>query len=798
MNVTFKHYNIKVILALMIVVVSACSSPEDKANKFFENGMAFLEKGLLKKANIEFKNALQINRKMTKAIWGQVLVAEKKNKPRQQYKLLNAVLINEPENLQALVKLGRLLLLAGQLDKALEKSDVSMKVDNHDLSVLSLRAAVMLKLNDKTAAVSLAKQVLTKDPFYVDAIMILATERLASDDAKRAIEYLDQGLKKDSKNIALQLIKIKALEKLARLDSAEDVFKRLIIFYPKVSAFNEALAQFYVKHGKKENAEKIYRTVVVNNPENLKFKIKLVHFIKAVKGEGAALKQLKIFSLQDPGNTKLQFAEVQFYFSSKKNSLANKLLAKIINENEGSEIAIKAKGIMAVSLLSKNDIKAAEKIINEILIIDKENENGLILKANLNIKHKKYDEAIRNLRVVLRNAPNSSRALFFLARSHALSGAYALADKKYFEAFKSSKFDSSYGLSYAGFLLKRKQYRRAEKIIQDVLSVSQNNLPALKLLAKTRLTLGDWIGAQEVSDNIKRMGVKGNIVNQINSAVLVGKKDYDESISLLKKIYQATPGEDQPIVALVKTYLLAGKKQEAGNFIDAVISASPKNINARILRGQIHSLQGETEKAINIFKKVISSSPLYDESYYHLAVIYIRDKKYKNALEILTKGINVSPKSFPLGLTRAQIYEVTGQTDKAINAYEKIFKIKPDANIAANNLASLLMENRTDSSSLKEAYNLSKRFKVTDVPQFKDTFGWASYHVGKYSEAEILFKNAIEQLPGVPDFHYHLGMNYLAKGNKKLARVELEKSLKLSEETSFVKVDEVRATLEKI
>jgi tetratricopeptide (TPR) repeat protein len=149
MNITFKKFNIKIILILMIVVISACSSPEDKANKFYENGMQLLEKGELVKANVEFRNALQLNRKMTKAIWGQVLISEKQGQPRQQYKLLNAVLINEPDHLQALVKLGRLLLLAGQLDKSLEMSDKSMKINNKDLSVLSLRASILLKLDDK-------------------------------------------------------------------------------------------------------------------------------------------------------------------------------------------------------------------------------------------------------------------------------------------------------------------------------------------------------------------------------------------------------------------------------------------------------------------------------------------------------------------------------------------------------------------------------------------------------------------------------------------------------------------------
>lgn len=787
-----------IILILSLLGLSACSSPEDKANKFYENGMQLLEKGELVKAKVEFRNALQLNRKLTKAIWGQVLISEKQNKPRQQYKLLNTVLINEPEHLEALVKLGRLLLLAGQLDKALEKSDLSIKIDNQDLSVLSLRAAIMLKLDDTAAAIKLAKQVLIKDPHYIDALMILATERLNAGDTQKAIEYLDQGLKKDDKNVALQLIKIKALEKLAKLDLAEDVFKRLINFYPDTPAFNTVLAKFYLKHDRKDDAEKIYRTIIKNNPKDLKAKVKLVQFLNGVKGADAGLKQLQIFSQQEPDNDELKFILIQFHLSRKETGLANKLLESIISERAGTETALKAKGIIAATLLAKGDKKAAEKIINDILSDDKQNHNGLILKASINIDRQKYDEAIGDLRLVLRDTPDSSRALFFLARAHNLSGSPELADEQYFKAFKTSKFNPAYGLSYAQFLLKRKQPKRAEKILQDMLSASKGGLPVLKLLAQTRLSLGDWVGAQQVADVIKRIGDKSNLADQISNAVMVGKKDYSESIALLKKTHQSTPGNIQPVVALVRTYLLAGKKQEAGDFLDAVINASPKNTSARILRGQVYSSQGKIEQAINTYEEVIKSDSKNVQSYYHLGIIYVRSKKYDKASEVLRKGLSVEPKNFSLGITLAQVYEVTGQTDKAIKAYENLLEIRPDADIVVNNLASLLTENRTDKASFNKAYNLSQRFKRSEIPQFKDTFGWASYRIGKYADASPLFKSAIKQLPNVPDFHYHLGMNYLAKENKVMAREELEKALKLAGDKPFAKAKEIRATLEKL
>ena len=50
-----------------VLSLAACGSPEQKAQRYYENGVKLLESGDLAKARIELKNALQINEKMTDA-----------------------------------------------------------------------------------------------------------------------------------------------------------------------------------------------------------------------------------------------------------------------------------------------------------------------------------------------------------------------------------------------------------------------------------------------------------------------------------------------------------------------------------------------------------------------------------------------------------------------------------------------------------------------------------------------------------------------------------------------------------
>lgn len=780
---------------LAFIFVIGCSSPEEQAKSHYEEGMSLLKEGKTDKAQIEFKNALQINKNLGKAIYGMALVAEKKGDWQQMFKLLTNVLELEPKHLEAQVKLGKLLLAAGQMDKALEASNKAMSLNKEDADVLAFRAATLLKLKDTKGAIENANLALSKKPDHIEALVILAGERMVAGDFAKAIEYLDHGLKQNEKNVALQLIKIEALNGLAQLGDAEQVYRKLISFYPEEKSLRHALASFYMKHDRKNEAEAELRAFVKQVPGDNQAKLDLVGFLKAVKGADAAKQQLVEFASKEPENFQLNIGLVEFYLAGKDNKSAEAKLNEIIAKAGDSADGLKAKGMLAASMLSRGDKKAGEKLIAEILEQDKRNEQAIILKASLAIDAGKTDDAIADLRSILRDVPDSGRALLLLAQAHAKAGSPELADENFMRAFQASKRAAQYGLTYAQYLLKRNQAPRAEKILEDVLTATPGQLQALKMLAQARIAQGNWSGAQEVADEIKKRGDKENVADQIAGTISAGKRDFPESISAFKRAYEAAPGQTQPMATLVRAYLIAGKAKEAASFVDSVLKSNPSNIDARLMQGQLHARSGENKLAEESFNAVIKQDQKNPLGYRALAFLYIRNKQLGEAKTAIEQGLAQAPGDMTLRLTKAGVFELEGKYEDAIKVYEAMLKERPDADVVVNNLASLLSEHRTDKVSLDRALEISQRFKQAPVPQFKDTFGWASYKAGNYDDAKTALKSAAEQLPDSPIFHYHLGMTYLAKSDKVNARKELEMALQLAGKEPFEPAKEIQEVL---
>ncbi len=767
------------IIFSLALLISACSSPEEKAEKFYEKGMALIESDP-DKARLEFQNALQMKKVMPKAVYALALIAERKGDFKSTYGLMNEVLEREPNNINALVKTGQILLAAGKVDIALERSNKAFSIDKNNVGALNLRAAIQLKLNDPQGAIEYAKSALSKDANSSDAYILLATERLSAKDNTKALEFLDKALTIDEKNLAIHMIRIKVLDDMNKPQEVEQAYQKLTQAFPDKAIIRKSYAQFLIKNNRQADAEKQIRAIADVVPD-LSAKIDVVRFVIATKGPEAGRAELEKYAKKEPNNYEIAFALVNLYQLQNQPQLEEKLLNEIVKTAGNSADGYKAQGMIAYKLIQAGKKEEASKMLNAILDLDKSNGQALTLRAGLALEAKNYDAAIIDLRTVTRDSPTAFNALVMLASAHESSGSPELAEEQYIKAFETSKFSPNYGVPYAQFLMRRKQPERAEKVFEEMLEANPDNASVMRSLAQARIARGDYAGAQALADQAKKINEKNPLADQILGAISAGKNDTEGALTAFKRAHNAAPNDSQPIVAVVRTYLRAGKNNEAIAFIDSVLKDNPHNVDATLIKGQIYLSSGNMQEAQKLFSTVIQSNPKNASAYQQLAIVQQRLNQKEAADKTIQAGLIAIPKGFSLMLTQAGLYEESNRIDDAIKVYEDMLKERPDAEIVNNNLASLLLD-----------------FRNSQTPQFLDTFGWASFKVGKFDDAEKALKQAIEKMPDTAVFHYHLAKIYIAKSEQELAKQSLQKAVKLAENQQFAQKDDAVALLKSL
>ena len=89
--------------------------------------------------------------------------------------------------------------------------------------------------------------------------------------------------------------------------------------------------------------------------------------------------------------------------------------------------------------------------------------------------------------------------------------------------------------------------------------------------------------------------------------------------------------------------LKAGEHRQALALVDKVLASSPRDPNARFLKGVILTEQGKAKEAIDIFTRLTQDRPELPEPYNNLAVIYASQGQYDKPRAALEQSIRTHP-----------------------------------------------------------------------------------------------------------------------------------------------------------
>ncbi len=786
-------------LAALAVLAAACDSPQERAQSYYERGLKFVAEGDTVKANLEFRNALKLNNDFVPALYQLAKVEAGNRRLDRAARIYLRIVDQDPEHVDARVELASILLLAGQIDQALKIADQAYALAPENPRVLNVKASIAIRLSDGDSAVEFAGRALKLDPGNSDSLLVLAAERFADNDPKGALALIERGTERDDGNLGLQLFRMRALEELGDQDGVETVFLKLVSLFPEDPTVNQGLARWYLGQKRPQDAETAMRQYVLNNPENTEAGLRLVQFLQATKDSSAAENEL--LSLIDAGKDAFayQIALADLYLAQGKRSDAVSHLEQLV-ENADTVAERSTARVWLVRTLSTGDDgtanrEAARTLVEAVLKEDGRNVDALTMKASLLASEDRLDAAIENLRVALDEDPESAQVRQMLSEAYERNGATALAEEQLARALQVARADPGVRLAFARFLIRYGKTEQAERVLSEMV---QPDREILKLLAQLRLRNGDWSGAQAVAEQLRIVDDESINADQILAAALRGQSRYEESLDVLQSSISSDRIGSGQLLSLVRTHVAAGAPEQADAFLDTVLASDPDNVEAHILKSSLKLLRGDADGAESGYRNVIEIDSGGIAGHRALSALYLRDRRFDDAERIAREGLVRQPEDSGLRLFLAMVLEQAGNYEKAIKEYEIMLDADPRSTIAANNLASLISDHRSDQESLDRAFALASRLRGAEVPQFLDTLGWIHHRRGEHGEAVTLLKTAAEQLPDLSIVHYHLGMAYIGLERPDLARESLENAIALAGEAKLPYVDSARKALSDI
>jgi len=784
-----KYLTHLIAVILFSTALQACSSPEEKAADYVANADALLTEGNFTKAEIEYKNALQVNQNQPDAWYGLARIHERKQEWRKAYAVLHKIREMAPNHLDARIMLAQLLLASNQLDQALTDSNEIMEMAPDDVRSHSLMAAVQFRLDNFEGAQQEVDKALKIDPSNPEAILVRARILIGQERFDEALEVLDDAIGKNPDNVSLYLMKIQANANNNDRPGTEKVYRSLIDRFPENNAFKNALARLYLSDNNIDGAESILQKIAESGPENVDEKLRFVSFKSQFRSLDDAIALVKSYIAADEDEYRYRFQLGALYESDKQNEQAIEVYKFVVDKDGLQPSGLEARNKIALLELRAGNREKALALIEEVLAQDINNENALLMQAGFHLGDRRFDDAIVSARTVLRDNPESIKALALLGQAYEADGSSELAIETYTRAFQLNPGTPLVGNQLAAALLRQRKASQADEVLQKSISSGNRSVDALKLMTQVKLSLGEWDQAEKLARQLQKVEGQEAVSQQVLGVVYQGKEQQDDSIDAFKRAHELAPDSVQPVVALVRSYVQSGKVAEARSFLQSILESDSDNINAHLLLGQLNIAEGAVDDAIRDFNRIVEINPGLDTGYRSLATLYARQNDLANAEAILKKGLAAIPDRPILAINLAGVYERRGEFDKAIETYEALLAKNDGLLVAKNNLASLLTDHRTDQASLNKARTIAAEFKSSQIPQFRDTYAWASVKANtNLEEAVVILEGIVKENAQVDVYHYHLGEAYRKKGDSENALAYLNKAAELARPGSDIAV----------
>ncbi len=276
-------------------------------------------------------------------------------------------------------------------------------------------------------------------------------------------------------------------------------------------------------------------------------------------------------------------------------------------------------------------------------------------------------------------------------------------------------------------------------------------------------------------------------------------KDFEKALEYYSRALTVNPEMAVAHHNVGNIYLDRGELKLAKEKFRKALALDPKMSIAMLQMGNLLVQEEKYDEAVIYFKKLADGEAREDQGlnprvvgYSSLGKLYLERENYSESEKYLKKGLELQPSNPVLHYSLGNAYESLGKLDKAATEYKLVLQLHPGFPYAYNGLGNLYAEM---GKNLDEAEKILLQGMEIDPDlkaHFLDSLGWVYYKQGKLNDALTRVKEAValttpDQTESLSNNYYHLGMIYEAKGENKLAKENLDKSIELYPEGESAK-----------
>lgn len=734
-------------VSFALLLVGCSRDPNVRKQKYLQTGEHYFENAKYSEAAIEFRDALKIDPNFAEAHY-QLARADIQFQdwPHAYSELTRAVEL-QPENYQAQVELARLLIMSGNPQAAKDQTDLLLKKWPNNSQSHFMAANLLAAQNSFPAAIQ-------------------EVQKAIALDANDSNLYLNLGLMQTRNN---------------QSDAAEASFKKAIELNPKATNARMLLASYYQAHGRMPESEHELQSAIAADPQNPDPRAALARLYVAENRKPDAVNLLRQAKGDFP-NTSAGYRMLgDFYFVS--GDLDN-ALAEYADLNHAHPKDLQVKKNYIQLLILKNHDAEARTLDDEILKSDPNDNEGLIYRGQLQLRAGDAKSAIGTLQTAIKNNPNDAVAHYHLGAAYQSLGDLNGAESEWQQSLRLRPGQDQVVRALAGLAMRRGDMPLLAQTTTQMITLEPTSPEGYALRATAEINERKFDNAESDAHKAIEVAPQSAFGYVQMGNLKFAQNNYKEAAKYFQQALDRNADSTDALRGLMNTYFVQKQLPDAISAVKSQIAKSPKNSEFYDLLGVALSRnKGTASDAEAAFSKALELNPNNFDAVINLGETEAANGDIDKAVALFEQSVKDHPQQSPMYIFLGRLYEAKHDWKNAESTYQRALVVKPDDALAANNLANVLI---AEGGNYDTALSLAQtaRQGLPDSPAVADTLGWIYYQKGAYTSAVSLLQESVklrekDKLPDNADVHYHLGLAYAKTDQRRLAREQLERVLKI-------------------
>jgi putative PEP-CTERM system TPR-repeat lipoprotein len=573
--------------------------------------LEFLEVGDYPSAVIELKHVIQQNPDDAERRWQIGNAYLQMDQPNYAMEYLQGAFDRGYRTPNLLLALARTKLLLREYEDALklyrEWSDVDSNEDAASWEVL--RGGSLLNLGKHDAAVKAYMQALRLDPTNGEAKWGLAQSGMGVELSGLSSEELDRALS-------------------TGLDQPETWLLK---------------AELALSQGNFEESRVAFEKAVELGPYNVYALAGLVRILIATNQLDDAKEPIAVLTQQFPTDPMSAYVRALYANQLQQYELALDSLNIVLSHEPNHAMSILLQGEVQYAM---GNVASAKDSLTQFHRMLPDSVLGRKRLAEVLIESGAPDGAVSLLEPLVDQVHRDTEIATLLATAYA-----KLGDTRRAKAYQalSLKLDSeSTGASLALENLNRGDTEEAIEELEQLVSQNPEKMERRIMLAVSQLRVGEFDKALAISGALLAEKPDDPQVQYLHGTALELSNNADSAVAFYERALELDPKFSAADLALARVDLDSGRRGEARQRIEALLTREPDNATAQVWLAQLAMQDGDSKEAIRRFEAARADDKSALQPRLILADIYLRVGDADKALDVSREIVKLAP-SHPIG-----------------------------------------------------------------------------------------------------------------------------------------------------